>query len=319
MKYKYYVLDNIIIIVLPMTQINDKTVIILSFSDDDRISSTFDQLCDFDYVRGLIISKIQDPLTKILNEPEIYLIKMEYDSQNGLTSEIFSIIHQYLKNKKFTGLTYQNIEVVIKFLIEFAIPCDYYNDIERQLLFHTLNTTTNTQFLLRLLTNNMSKITTEKTIDFCRIISLFQKENLLDDFHNICGNIYIDLVLGNNFVSLDNNNSCVISHDKYITLIINLAIYRRESKCLTGTTDIFTYLISTTRTYSNPAKSKISIALNIAQPNKINTIEVYKLQHHKKKLVGSYSNNTPNTNISPHDIFVLNDNDTHLFVTATKE
>lgn len=303
-----------------MTQVNDKTVIVLSFDDNDRIATTFDQLCDFDYVRGLIISKIQDPVAKILNEPEIYLIKMEYDSKNGFTSEIFSIIHQYLKNKKFTKLTYQNIEIVIKFLIELAIPCDYYNDIERQLLFHVLNTTTNTQFLLRLLTNNMSKITTEKIIDFCRIVNLFQKENLLDDFHNICGNIYIDLVLGNNFLSLDNNNHPhVISYDKYVTLIINLAIYRRESKCLTGTTDIFTHLISTIRTYSTPAKSKITIALNIAQPNKIKTIEVYKLQQHKKILIGSYSNNTPNVSISPHDVFVLDDTDTHLFVTATKE
>lgn len=308
-----------------MSVIDEKAVIILEFNGNDRTSTTYDQLFDFDYIRGLVTSKAQNSSTKICENPPVYLVDLSYDSKLGFTSNVFSIIHQYLKTKKFFGLSYQNIETVIKFLIDYAIPCNYCNDIDNQLLITVLNTTTNIHYVLAILKNNTSKFVTSKTVDFCRILNLFDQENI-NDFYNICGNLHFDCAIGNTPIILDENiNGKVYNNDKYSTLVLNLSVFRRESKLIQNTMEIFTYSMSINKAlHSMNPKTIITITLLVAAissntSGKLSCISVYKLNNHTKTLLNKYNNMDPTLNSAPKDIFILNDEDTHFMVTVVRE
>lgn len=182
-----------------MDQITNDSIIILEFGESDRLTYVYKELEQFEYIIGLIRNPMHKIMVTISTNPPIYLIKLEYDISEGLTSEIFKIIYLYTQTNKFTGLTIDNVDTVLHFMDLYNINYTFNSDhCEYDLIIHLLNTSKNTNLLIKILVglNNNFLHTNKGKIQLDNIANIFVNANQINEFNKAIKYHYYDILSG---------------------------------------------------------------------------------------------------------------------------
>lgn len=250
-------------------EIDPKTIIVIAFDEQDQIAISYDDLSDFDYFRGLVCGEFNRSAIKLSDTPPIYQFKLKYGSSDGLTSEIFKILHKMIRNECFC--VYETIlENVLYHCMKLDI--DGLDGIAQSMLLNYVKTSQNTDIILYILKNTEFTFSTEL---FNIIMKLFKDDDVKEIFQNY--DIFVNDIFSNKYLDLTKYTKSIVHerNNENNMLVWNVSKYNKGTRGATSNTkNVFKYCV----TLNKSATTNVSTCnIIITSANTISKVHIFEI------------------------------------------